>query len=266
MRALIIGAGNAGSRLAQKLYAENYDVVVVDQDSEALAELENELDIMIVQGDGSDPRTLEEARIEKSDVLAGVTNSDCTNILAGILAKRAGTEYVVARVGNAGFLNPREYADLGAMGIDLAINPHQQCALDIFNMLRLPGVIETVGLFDNRIMAAALVIPENSPISDIPIKNLSNASIIDRIRFIARIRGGRLTIPFGDDSFQEFFLLSLQGRSIHSYKKLRFCFGGNIRIGNFLRMSQRMKQATQLDPSFLNNGDPGGDHPGSFQG
>lgn len=201
MRALIIGAGNAGSRLAQKLYAENYDVVVVDQDSEALSELENELDIMIVQGDGSDPRTLEEARIEKSDVLAGVTNSDCTNILAGILAKRAGTEYVVARVGNAGFLNPREYADLGAMGIDLAINPHQQCALDICNMLRLPGVIETVGLFDNRIMAAGLAIPDNSPIIGIPIKDISNAKIIDRVRFIARIRGNKLTIPFGDDSF-----------------------------------------------------------------
>lgn len=201
MRALIIGAGNAGSRLAQKLYAENYDVVVIDQNIEALSELENELDVMIVHGHGSDPRALEEAQIEKSDVVAGVTNSDCVNILAGILAKRAGTEYVVARVGNAGFLNPRQYADLGEMGIDLAINPHQQCALDIYNMLRLPGVLETVGLFDNRIMAAGISIPDNSPIIDMPIKDLSNSTIIDRIRFIARIRGSKLTIPFGDDSF-----------------------------------------------------------------
>lgn len=202
MRALIIGAGNAGSRLAQKLYAENYDVVVIDRSAEELGNLENELDIMTVQGEGSDPYVLEEAQIDKSDVVAGVTNSDCTNILAGILAKRAGTEYVVARVGNAGFLDPKEYADLSQMGIDLAINPHQQCARDIYNMLKLPGILETVGLFNNRIIAAGLIIPANSPIARIPIKELSNANIINRIRFIARIREGKLTIPFGDDSFR----------------------------------------------------------------
>jgi trk system potassium uptake protein len=202
MRALIIGAGNAGTRLAQKLYAENYDVVVLDRNAEALAELDNELDIMTVQGDGADPAALDQAQVEKCEVVAGVTSSDSTNILAGILAKRSGTEYVVARVGNAGFLNPKDYANLNAMGIDLALNPHQQCAIDISNMLKLPGIIETVGLFDNRIMAAGVVIPANSPMIDIAIKDLSNANIIDRIRFIARIREGKLRIPFGADSFQ----------------------------------------------------------------
>lgn len=202
MRALIVGAGNAGTRLAQKLYAENYDVVVLDQDSNALAELENELDIMTVRGDGADPDALAEAQVEKSDVVAGVTNNDSTNILAGILAKRAGTEYVVARVGNAGFLNPKGYSDLSALGIDLALNPHQQCARDIANMLKLPGILETVGLFDNRITAAGIIIPDDSPIVDVPIKDLSNTKLIDRIRFIARIRDDKLRVPFGDDSFK----------------------------------------------------------------
>ena len=202
MRAVIIGAGNGGSRLANKLYAEGHDVVVVDRDPEALRVLENELDIMTVQGYGSDPIALEEAQIEKADVVAGVTNDDCCNILAGILAKRAGTEYVVARVGNAGFLNPREFADLSQMGIDLAINPHQQCANDIVNMLKLPGVLETAGIFENRILAAGIEIPANSPITGIPIKDLSNSALIDKIRFIARIRAEKLSIPFGNDSFE----------------------------------------------------------------
>jgi len=203
MRALIIGAGNAGSRLTRKLCAENYDVVVVDRDAGALEELEAELDIMTVQGHGADPEVLDEAQIEKCDVLAGVTNSDDTNILAGIMAKRAGTEYVVARIINSNHLDAREYANLSELGIDLAINPHEQCAMDIQNMLRLPGIIETAGLFGNLIMAAAIQIPADSPLIDVPLKDLSDEKLISKIRFISRIKDEELDIPFGESVFHD---------------------------------------------------------------
>ena len=41
MRALIIGAGKAGWRLAETLCGERHDVVVVDNDAQALSDLES---------------------------------------------------------------------------------------------------------------------------------------------------------------------------------------------------------------------------------
>ncbi len=198
MRALIVGAGNAGTRLAHKLCEENYEVVVVDQDAAALNELEITLDIMTVRGHGSDPDVLKNAQIGKTDVFAGVTNSDDVNILAGILAKRAGTKYVIARVSNSTCLRPDHYANLREMGIDLAINPHAQCAQDIYNILKLPGILETVGLLGNRVMVAGLAIPPDSPLIGIAMKDLPRKEIANRLRFIARIRDKNLEIPFGD--------------------------------------------------------------------
>jgi trk system potassium uptake protein TrkA len=202
MRALVIGAGNTGCRLAHKLCEENYDVVVVDEDVDALTELEASLDVMTIQGHGSNPNVLRNAQLEKADVLAGVTNNDDTNILAGIQAKRAGVQYVIARVSNSSFMEPQNYSDLKAMGIDLAVDPHAQCARDIYDILKLPGILEAVGLLSNRIMAVGIEIPETSPLIGTPLRDLSNKEIVDRVRFIARIRDEELEIPFGDASFE----------------------------------------------------------------
>ena len=80
MRALIIGAGDAGTRLAQKLCSENHEVVVVDEDVAALNKLETGLDIMTVQGHGANPSILTDAQIKKADVVVCVTKNWDTNI------------------------------------------------------------------------------------------------------------------------------------------------------------------------------------------
>ena len=63
MRILIIGAGNAGCNLAAKLCAEKHDVVIVDKQENALKEIQSQLDIQTIEGDGSSPRILTEAGI-----------------------------------------------------------------------------------------------------------------------------------------------------------------------------------------------------------
>lgn len=202
MRALIIGAGNAGSILANKLCQEGYEVVVIDKDSAALEKLETELDIMGVAGHGTNPDVLESAQIETMGLLAGVTNSNDVNILAGMMAKRAGVEHVVVRVNDSLYMQKRQCLDIEEMGIDRAINPDAQCARDISDMIKLPGVLETSGLLDNRVLATGVVIPEDSPLAGVPLKALPERDFFDKIRFIARVRDGELEIPFGNTSFE----------------------------------------------------------------
>ncbi len=202
MRALIIGAGDAGTRLAQKLCSENHEVVVVDDDFNALNKLETGLDIMTVHGHGANPLVLSEAQIKKADVVVCVTKHWDTNILAGTMAKKAGAKHVVARVGDMAYMQNYDFFNLSEMGIDYSINPCDQCALDIVNMIHLPEASETATLLGGRVIAAAIELPENSPIIGIPIKDLHNKDLIDQIRFIARVRKKALVIPWGDTTFE----------------------------------------------------------------
>ena len=75
MRIVIIGAGNAGSQLAQRLCEERHSVVMVDADPQALAQAEAGLDLLTICGKGTNPVVLEEAQVDKSDLLIAVTDS-----------------------------------------------------------------------------------------------------------------------------------------------------------------------------------------------
>ena len=52
MKIVIIGDGKVGYKLAKALSAEDYDVVLIDNNEEKLMEAMNRLDIMCIPGEG----------------------------------------------------------------------------------------------------------------------------------------------------------------------------------------------------------------------
>ena len=95
MRIVIVGAGAVGSHLAERLSSERQDIVVVESDRARAAELQAELDVLVVVGNGASPTTLEEAEVERADMLIAVTSSDATNVLAAHAAGRLGVERLI---------------------------------------------------------------------------------------------------------------------------------------------------------------------------
>ena len=53
MKIIIIGSGKVGVGLAERLTQEDHELVLVDRDPEALETAENTLDIMGMEGDGT---------------------------------------------------------------------------------------------------------------------------------------------------------------------------------------------------------------------
>src|SRR3970040_1188222 len=98
MHIIIIGAGAVGSYLAERLSAEGQDVIVIDDNEHRAAELQEQIDALVLVGNGASSHTLEEAHVSKADLLIAVSNSDGANVLACHAAKEMGVKTTIARI------------------------------------------------------------------------------------------------------------------------------------------------------------------------
>jgi trk system potassium uptake protein TrkA len=99
VRAVVIGSGRVGSSVAKGLAADGWDVVVVDEEEDALGRLGPAWRGGFVVGHGMDVTVLEEAGVGEVDAAVVATNGDNTNIVIGqLLKQRYGVETVVVRL------------------------------------------------------------------------------------------------------------------------------------------------------------------------
>ena len=200
MRILIIGGGQTGAHLAEKFCEDEHDVVVIDSEAERLAELNTHLDLMTVEGDGANPATLEEADIERADMVVAVTDRDDTNILACVFAHARGVGRTVARVSSSSYSTNR-HIDFVHLGVDLLVNQYDEYARDLYNVLRLPGSIEVADLLDERVMVVGMSIHMDSPLLGNSLKHFTSKEWLQKIRFTAVVRGDQVMTPHGDTTF-----------------------------------------------------------------
>jgi trk system potassium uptake protein TrkA len=99
MKAIIVGCGRVGSSIALQLQREGWDVIVVDENEDALGRLGDHWPGTFLVGHGIDVDLLREAGIEDADAVVAATDGDNTNILIGQVAqKRFDIGCVVVRI------------------------------------------------------------------------------------------------------------------------------------------------------------------------
>jgi len=99
MRAVVLGCGRLGGRVANMLDAEGNQVAVIDRDPEAFRILRPSFAGETIVGFGYDRHVLETARIDRADAFVAATTGDNRNIVAGLVAKRRfRVPTVVARI------------------------------------------------------------------------------------------------------------------------------------------------------------------------
>ena len=118
---VIIGGGNIGYSLAQKIEnnGDNISTNLIEFDkarSEYLAS--NLQNVTVTNGDGLDNQILEEVDISDAGYVIAVTNDDENNILASLLAKRAGALNCMTLINNSSYSSL-----LNNIGIDITIDP-----------------------------------------------------------------------------------------------------------------------------------------------
>ena len=98
---LIVGGGKVGSYLTRALLNQNHEVVVVEKVEKKAKQLELLLDRQVtVVGDGCDPLVLEQAGVNRADVVVADTGDDEDNLVVVLLTKKKSKARCIARVNN----------------------------------------------------------------------------------------------------------------------------------------------------------------------
>jgi trk system potassium uptake protein TrkA len=194
MRTVIIGAGEVGFNTARMLSHEGHEVVLVEQ-SEVLVERATEqLDALVIHGNGASPKLLAEAGIRKSDLLVASSSSDEVNIIACLAAKAQGVSRTVARIHNPDYYDTRDPFARDMLGIDFVIHTEQMAAEEIKEALLVPGAVNVDTFAERSIEVAEVVLNEGSPAVGRALKdvNLPAESLV-----VGVVRRGEALVPRG---------------------------------------------------------------------
>lgn len=212
MRVVIIGAGKVGFSLAQMMTSEGHDVIVVEQDSQRGAIINDKLDVQVVGGNGASPKLQKMIKMQTTDLVIAVTDSDEVNVLACMFAKQSGVPKTVARVRNVEYASDSDFMNNSHLGVDVFINPEQVTAEAISHYIKIPEA-KNINYFDNKqlVMVELLVGPDN-PMIGVQLKDTDK-----RLPYLvtAIIRQNSFIIPNGFEAIQEGDYIFLMSTSAH---------------------------------------------------
>jgi trk system potassium uptake protein len=197
---VIVGAGEVGWYLAERLGAEHHDVVVIEQDEQIAAAIGEVLDIQVVVGNGCHPSVLEQANIGRASLVAGVTQNDEVNLVVSLLAKEHGVPKTVVRIQTEELRGPAGRNLLAAVGADVVIDPDADTAQEILELVHLSGADEVYPMVGGELVVLGAVIRPESAVAG---KRLSEVGVEYepqwQFLFGAVTRRGETLIPRGDE-------------------------------------------------------------------
>lgn len=197
-RILIVGGGNIGLSLAQRLSKSQHRIKTkIIEYSEARAYELNDLlpGVTILRGSGLDENLLQEANIMQTEAIISVTNDDETNIIGSMLAKKLGAQRTIALV------NKNSYSQIiGNLDIDAIVSPRAVTVAKILQHVRRGKVKAVRRLSGEMAEVIEIEATEKSRIVNIPLRDLvfPNGAIISAI-----VRKGAIIIPNEEDEIKE---------------------------------------------------------------
>jgi len=217
MRIIIAGAGEVGFHLAKLLSYEAQEITLIDTDKERLSYADTHLDIRVLRGDATSIQVLQDADVDGSDLVIGVTASETTNLTLCLLAKQLGCKRTMARISNTEFMDNRELIRFEQLGIDELISPERLAATEIQLMLNQSAFNDTYQFEEGLLTMFGVILPKTAPFVGKMVKEA--ARIFPELNFMPialQRKGTQFTlIPRGDTVFKEgdqvYFITSDKG-------------------------------------------------------
>lgn len=195
MYIIIIGAGKVGYFLAKRLVNNKHTVSIIDKNKSICEETAKDIEALVINGDGCDPRILEEAGILRADVVAAVTGDDEDNLIVCQLAKeRFNVRRTVGRVNN-----PDNEHTFSELGVDIPVDSTKIIAKIIEEEVSFSDFVNLMSFKRGKLAIVRVDLPEDSPVINKEIKDIALPK--DSV-LVSILRGEEVIVPKGDTVLQ----------------------------------------------------------------
>ena len=172
---MIAGGGTIAYYLAQRLTRGKVNTMIIDKNPQRCLELSEKLDkAMIICGDASDSKLLQEEGIERMDAFVSLTNFDEENIMLSLYAHQVSKAKLITKVNKVDFQGILRSIPVGS----------------IISQKHLTAE-------HNKAEALEFSVEEPSKVTDTPLMNLQ---LEQGLLICSIMRGNKVIIPSGRDS------------------------------------------------------------------
>ncbi len=191
MYIVIVGAGKVGFFLAKRLREAQHTVVMIEKDRALVEEMVRQQDVIAICGDGCEPAILEQAGIERADVVAAVTGSDADNFIVCQIAKdRFKVSRTIARVND-----PENERAFNELGIDVSVGVTVILGKIIEEEASFLDFVDLFSFKRGKLALIRVDLPETSPIIN---KRLQELQLPPNSVLVSVMRGDEIIVPKGD--------------------------------------------------------------------
>jgi trk system potassium uptake protein TrkA len=196
MRVAIAGAGAVGRSIAGELIEGKHQVMLIERDLDQI-EPEAVEEAEWVHADACELASLEEAGMERCDVVIAATGDDKVNLVVSLLAK---TEFAVRRV-VARINHPdNEWLFTEAWGVDVAVSTPRVMVALVEEAVSVGDLVRLMTFRQGQANLVEITLPTGAPVIGQPVADmrLPRDSALTAI-----VRGARVVIPSPDEPLEE---------------------------------------------------------------
>lgn len=244
MNILILGAGEVGFHIAQRLASEGNNVVVVDNDPVRLQRVADSMDVRTVFGNASHPSILEKAGAMDAELLIAATTNDEVNMLACQVAHslfKVTTK--IARVRLPDYVQAKGLFGRDDLPIDRIISPESEAAKAIVKRFQMSSAVDAQDFAEGRVQLIGLRIPPKSPLAGVALGELDEVIESVRIYVVAHehnsqwhvpdaktvlLAGDSIYVALAGDQVEQFFHASGYEVGSGGQKHVMMIGGGNV--------------------------------------
>ena len=176
MNIIVCGAGRVGYTIAKLLSEQDHSITVIDQSSEDIQKINDDLDVKSIVGKATYPTVLEKANAEDADMIIAVTRSDEINMLICQIAFSVfKISKKIARIRSQEYLDNKfsKVYSIENLPIDVIISPEVEIAKSIQRKLEAPGALDNVPFANNKIRLLEIDVDDNCPLIGIKLEDIT---------------------------------------------------------------------------------------------
>lgn len=168
MYVIIVGAGRVGVNLSKSLLREGLNVTIIESDPVISKEVAEDADAMVINGDASSVKVLEDADIADANVFVAATGDDKVNLFSAVLSLNY--DNITKRIVRVNDLEHEKA--FKNVGIDITVSPEASVATYLERLITRPKIADLIVLGRGSTEMLELKL-ENKKLFDKPVLDYS---------------------------------------------------------------------------------------------